>query len=130
MDTIAPTFYQRADVISVPKSTSDQTGTVTLPNAWVDSLTIFWPPGGVGLVGVRIVYNGVQIVPWDATTKWIFGHDERFAIPIDMYMPAPIGIHTRNSDKVAHTVITTIQWRDYNASVRVAPPAPIPVVVG
>ena len=129
MDTIAPTFYLHQENISTPKSTTDKTTTVTLPNAWVDNFQVLWPPGGVALVGVRIVYNGVQIAPWDASTKYLFGHDERMTFPLDMYMPAPIEIHTHNGDKVAHSVWVVLQYRDYNASVRPSQPNSFPVVL-
>jgi hypothetical protein len=114
--------------VAVPASTADAVTTITLPNGWLESVIVLWPPGANALVGMRLVYNGAQIVPWplSAAATFAVGSGERLVLPVDMYTPAPIQVHNTNTDLLTHTIYQTFVWHTYDPTTL---PAVIPTVV-
>lgn len=128
MDTIDAQSRFTVVNVTVPASTNDLVTTVTLPNGFLDSVILLWPPGANALVGSRIVYAGAQIVPWplSAAATFALGNGERLTIPIGMYMPGPIAIHNQNNDLLQHTIYQTLVWHTYADT---SAPTTLPTVV-
>lgn len=123
MDTIDASSRYTVVNVTLPAKTADNVTTITLPNGWLDAVTILWPPGANALVGMRVVYAGSQIVPWPLTSAatYALGSGERLTIPVGMYMPGPIAVHNINNDNVQHTIYQTFVWHTWDAAPALAP---------
>lgn len=128
MDTIDLATKHSAVSISTAAKQLSKLTTITLPQAWVEAVTILFAPGHVLLTGVRLKYAGNVILPYNGVGSFIFGDNERLAFDIGMYMPGLITIETTNTDTVGHAHIVTFRWHTWKPD---APPAlvPIPLVV-
>lgn len=99
---------------------------MTLGNVWLDVLDIFWAPGHVGLVGVRVQYQATPILPWNQPTGLLFGSNERRLFTMGIQITHHIGITVVNLDaKFGHTVQVTAATRNFGS----APvPTPTPLI--
>lgn len=74
----------------------------------LETLDVFYAPGHVGLVGVRINYAGVTIVPWNQPTVFMLGSNERRKFDMGIPIGDKLSIVTTNLDaRFAHTVVIT-----------------------
>lgn len=128
MDTIdVTTRYSVAD-ITTPKATNTQSTIIRLAEAWVETVDILFAPGHAALTGVRLVYGGNIVLPWDGVGAFIAGDNERLRFVMGMYMPGPITIVTHNNDTLPHRHLVTFGWHTYTDA-GVGPLAPVPLVV-
>lgn len=88
----------------------------------VETLDVKWAPGHVGLVGFRITYNGVAILPWNQPTSFVFGDNERLFYDLGIHVAAPLAIAMVNQDTYRHTLIFTAKLRELKLPGEAAPP--------
>lgn len=105
------------------------TTTVRIGDRIADSVTVFFTPGHVGLVGVAISYAGLQLLPYGQSGSFVLGDNERLTYELGMYLPGPITVTTRNQDSAAHTVQLTWKVREIALPGSLPVAAPIPLIV-
>jgi hypothetical protein len=89
--------------VATPKRTTIQTVAWSLPECILDEVHIIIPAGAVGLTGLRIVYQGTPIIPWNSTA-FIVGNNEVVKLPVGIHVSKPLSVITQNNDTVApHT---------------------------
>jgi hypothetical protein len=77
--------------------------TWTLYPGYVHSWKIDIPQGHSGLTGVRVVYQGTPIVPFNLT-DWLIGDGSSFTVPYeDQVMDRGLIVESYNTDIYAHT---------------------------
>jgi hypothetical protein len=130
VDTIDVDARYKELTIAVAAKNLTSVTTFSLPNAMVDEVWLRFPPGHVGLMGVRLAYGGNTFIPWDSGVTKIVGDNERLVFIVGMYMTGPISILIANNDTVAHTMFVTVKWHTYNPSESAIQPLSLPVIVG
>lgn len=123
MDTIDVATRYSSVSINAPAKTASTSSIITLANAVVESCEIVYAPGHVWLIGVRLLYAGVVVLPWNGVGSYIFGDNERLERDIGMYMPGPITVNVSNTDALAHGVIVIFKWHTYMPPVLATPPS-------
>lgn len=128
MDTIdVSAKYQTVD-ITTPKSTNAQTQVISVGDRIIHAVDVLFAPGHVGLTGVRLLYGGITILPWNQPANFIVGDSERLHFQLDLYAPGPITIVTHNGDSQAshrHIFTFELHERDLNAGIVQASPVPL-----
>jgi hypothetical protein len=92
-------------VVTAPGSTqsSYQVNTWSLSWAWLDRIVIHVPPGHKGQTGIVIVYQGTQVIPWEAGS-WLVRDGSTIEAPWqDQVMPWGLTVRTYNTGRVTHT---------------------------
>lgn len=115
--------------IPIPRNTTTQTTTFVLGNVVLETLDVFYSPGHVGLVGVRVNYAGVTIVPWNQPTVFVVGSNERRLFDVGIPVGDQLSIVTRNLDaRFAHTIVLTAAVTELELVQGAKPPALLPLV--
>lgn len=94
--------------VTTAAATALQTTLFDVGSRIVEVLDVFWPPGANGLVGLRVNFAGVTLLPWNQPARFLVGNGERrrfeFALPVD----APLQVVTQNNDPAfQHTIVIT-----------------------
>jgi hypothetical protein len=85
--------------------------TWTLYPGWVHTFRVDIPTGHNGLTGVRIVYKGTPIIPFDQTS-YLVGSGHTFQVPYeDEIDDTGLAVQAFNSDAFPHTFYL---WADVN----------------
>lgn len=98
--------------VSIPAGTAQAAPQITslaMPARLVRRVSIRFPPGPQGQVGVQLGSGGVQIIPWN-TGQWLIGNDE--TIPFDLYGQIESGawqLIAYNVGAYAHSVYVTFE---------------------
>lgn len=86
-------------------------------NRWLDNLDIFWAPGHVGLVGVRVAYQTVTMLPWNNPSGLLFGSNERRLFEMGLQVTNSFTVTVVNNDaKFAHTVQITAKVHELHGA--------------
>lgn len=84
-------------------ATAPQVNTWTLRDGQLRAFHIEIPPGHNGRTGIKIYYQGTQVVPWDAAV-WLVGSGRTILVPWeDDIMARGWKVQTYNVDSAAHT---------------------------
>jgi hypothetical protein len=84
-------------------ATAPQTDAWQLVQGQLKQFRINIPAGHNGRTGLRLVYMGTEIVPWNLNS-WLIGSGEVFTIPwADEIMATGLSVQTYNLDSVAHS---------------------------
>lgn len=113
MDTIDAAAKTAVLNIPTARLSTVVTAAPSLPNGWVDRISILFPPGSVAKHGVAVKYGGNTILPFGQEGSFILGNAERLTFDVGMYMPGPISVTTQNADTFVHTVYLTFYWHTY-----------------
>lgn len=87
-------------------------------------MTIIWPAGHAGLVGVRLRYNGFPILPWSQNTAFVVDSGRERVFALDLVVNTNIVIETQNNDNIAHTLFFTAYTVELDADTDIAPYTP------
>lgn len=102
------TWHLRQKTITVPAGTPKSAPLVTawlLEQGWLTEWEIAIPAGHAGTTGIRLLYHGTQMAPWDAG-EWITTNRERLTIPWHAeIMINGVAFQTYNTGAQAHTFI-------------------------
>lgn len=94
--------------VSTPPSTASQTTAFALGTRKLLSLDIFWARGANGLVGVRVEFASVALLPWNQPTSFVVGNSERRIFDMGIQIIGSVNVVTANNDPAfAHTVVIT-----------------------
>lgn len=116
--------------ITTARNTNALNTVVTLGDFIVKSVDILFAPGHVGLTGVRLVYAGTTILPWNQPTKFVVGDSERLHYALGIYMPGPLTIVTHNGDgQASHRHILTFECNERPTPGLIIPDAPLPQLI-
>lgn len=98
--------------VSIPAGTTaaaPQRTALAMPARIVRRLSVRFPPGPQGQVGVQVGSGGVQVIPWDTGT-WLIGDNETLAF--DLYGQLESGawqLIAYNTGAYAHSVYLTFE---------------------
>lgn len=102
----APIQVRSFDV-TTPAATlqaSPLTTGIVLPTMQVSGITIRVPAGPSGMLGLRILYSGVVVVPFQSS-DWIVADDEVLNFPLtDLPTAGAWSMQTYNIGRYSHTV--------------------------
>jgi hypothetical protein len=70
---------------------------------WLEKIYIYMPPGHAGNAGIRLIYQGTQVVPFDPSQYLVLSPDPFPVIWKDQVMPAGFTVQAYSSGKYAHT---------------------------
>ena len=102
----------RRFTVTVPAGTlqaAPQLTAMTMPARIVRRITVRFPPGCQGQVGVALGSGGVQVIPWNGG-QYLIGTDE--SIPFDLYDQLESGawqLIAYNTGAYAHSVYVTFE---------------------
>lgn len=102
---------------------------ITLGNRIVDAVEILFAAGHVGLTGVAISYNGVQMIPYGQVGAFIFGDNVRLPFKLGIYGPGKWTITTHNGDTAPHLHQLTWSLHELPVPMPLPPAQPIPLVI-
>lgn len=109
-DTIDVQAKYLTTQVNIAKNVATQTTLVDLGERMLESFDAFFAPGHVGLTGFRILYGGVAIVPWNQSTSFIVGNNERRPFTLGLHVSGKLSIVTTNLDKAyAHAIVFTFK---------------------
>lgn len=84
-------------------TTAPQTDTWPITQGQLRQFRINIPAGHNGRTGIRLVYFGTTIIPWNLS-GWLVGSGEVFTVPWgDEIMQTGLTVQTYNLDSSAHT---------------------------
>jgi hypothetical protein len=129
MDSIDPATKFSVVGLSLAAKQVGKTAAITLPNAWLENIEIFFAPGVVALVNAWVSYAGNTVLPWDGIGGSVVGDNERLQYPMGMYMPGPITVHGTNNGVNAHQIYFTFRWHTYVDDTTVTPLQTTPLVI-
>lgn len=97
--------YITTTVTCNAKSTA--TATLNCGERILESLTALWAPGHVGLVGFRMEYGGVAMLPWNQATAFLVGDNERITYDLSLHVSGLVTFKLSNTDTYRHSIIFT-----------------------
>lgn len=130
MDTIDVSSKFVVTDITTPKLTNALNTLVPTGNRLIKSVDILYAPGQVGLTGVRLLYAGVAILPWNQPAGFVVGSNERLRYELNFYGPGTLTIVTHNGDpRNAHRTIITLELQEVTNPNMATLPTTIPALV-
>lgn len=132
MDTIDVSAKYQTFGISIPARTAAAAPTshsFDVGQRIVDEIEVFFPPGHVALSGVRVEYAAVALLPWNQSTAFIVGDNDRIKYEFGLFVSKPLVVKTCNTDSLPHTVFVTFKLREVNYSAGPTTPSQVPLVV-
>lgn len=130
MDTIDVSSKFIVSDITTPKNTNALNTLVPLGNRKLVSVDILFAPGHVGLTGVRLLYAGVAILPWNQPAGFIIGDAERLHYVLQLYAPGTLTIVTHNGDpRYSHRHVVTLELQEVSDPNMSTLPATVPALI-
>lgn len=103
--------------VTTAAATTSQTTAFNLGQRKLQVLDIFWPRGANGLVGVRIEFASVAILPWGQASSFVVGNNERRIFDMGIQTIGGVNVVTQNNDPAfAHKVVITAACVELNMS--------------
>lgn len=127
VDSIDPQSKTIVSTIATNAKASKNTIITILPDIILEKVSILFPAGHAGLTGVRLVYGGVALLPWNQLTQFIIGDSERLSFDIGMYVSGPITVATTNADTAAHSHFLEFTYHEYREQNAVVSLTPVPL---
>lgn len=118
-------------IITIPKKTNLQSNSFAIaPNGDVvlREMVVMYPAGHAGLVGCRLRYNGLVILPWMQNAGFVFDNGRERVFKFDLYCAKPIIVETQNLDTGAHKLYLTAYTETPGAGAGISPYTP-PLIV-
>lgn len=109
--------------IAVPDHTALPLGEVTLVE-----IDLRIPGGHAGFTGIRFEYAAVPLVPWNDSTAWIMGDDERLTFEVGFDVSAAVDAVAYNTDYFDHFFIVRCKVEDLYADSVTGSTAIVPIV--
>lgn len=97
-------------IVGVPKKTALQTTQFVVAPfgaVIVREVVVMYPQGHSGLVGCRLRYNGLAILPWMQNAAFVFDNGRERVFKFDLYAAKNIVIETTNNDTGPHNLYLT-----------------------
>lgn len=94
----------------------------------LEDVTIMWPPGTNGLVGVRLRYNGVAMLPWNQATSFVRDNGRERTFEMGLFISHPLVVDLTNDDTFPHTIYLTAKLRELPQGAQLTPYTP-PLIV-
>lgn len=93
-------------VTNANPSTSPLIVPVDLGDVFLIAVTVMFPPGPRGQVGVHLDLAGQTIVPWSDTQQWLIADAQTFNFDVGMEVDQGMNIHAYDNGGFNHL----IQW--------------------
>jgi hypothetical protein len=86
------------------------------PHGWLEQIDLQIPSGHAGVTGIRVVLNGIALLPYATPSQWIIGDDlhEVFDVPIEV--DTGLRVNTYNTGQFPHTHLMRFKIRQLPAS--------------
>lgn len=93
-------------------------------------LTVLWPEMSGAFVGVRVLYNGLAILPWNDPTHFIFDNGRERVFTFDLYCAKALQLELTNTDPtLPHVIYFTAHTETPNVDQGIVPYTPPLIVV-
>ncbi len=115
-----PMYYFKPCTVSKDTAVDDPLQFI-LPIAQgiIESIDIEFPAGCCGLVGIRVINEDWQLVPWN-TDQWLSSDDGTFTLPLNYSVDQPpyrLVIYAYNLDDVySHTIRIGVMLNEKKSS--------------
>jgi len=105
-------LFQRLAVPAGTTAAAPFTQDWPLGQVEAETIHVRVPPGHSGLTGIRITYDGVQILPWAPDPEWFIADNQEYEFALNFETSHPLRLVGFNTDIFAHTFYLRAKVRD------------------